>query len=81
MMPILELLDTSTGGNGEHLVTEADTEDRKLPDKLAGKLVGRRNRLRISRSIGEKDAIGIKGENIVKCRVPGHGRHVASMRA
>ena len=81
MMAVFELLDTSTGGNGEHLVAKANAKDRKLSDKPVGKFVCRRNRLRISRSIGEKDAIGIKGENIVKCRVPGHDRHIASMRA
>ena len=81
MMSVAKLLDLSTGGDGEHLVAEANAKDRKLSHELPRKLVGIDDCLGIPRSVGEKDAVGGKGEHVIQTRVPRHDRDIAPMAA
>ena len=81
MMSVAKLLDLSTGGDGEHLVAEANAKDRKLSHELPRKLVGIDDCLGIPRSVGKKDAVGGKGEHVIQTRVPRHDRDIAPMAA
>ncbi len=60
-MPEFQLIGASTQGQAQNLVTKADAEDRFLAEQLPHRVDCVGHGLRISRTVGEKNSVGIQG--------------------
>jgi hypothetical protein len=64
-MSELQLVRFASDRETEQLVSEADAEDRLPADQFADVRHLRLQRLRVARAVGEEDAVGIEGEDIL----------------
>ena len=75
----LELVGLRTVSQGDHLVTEADTEDRKL----TGKCFYRRNNgshiLRVSGAVRKEDSVRLHELDLFRSRIIRNYGHVAAV--
>ena len=76
VVAIGQLLDGGARGLRDHLVTQADAEDGHLADELGGRLGGLGQLARVAGAVGEEDALGVHGQDLVGRGVPGHHAHV-----
>ena len=62
----------------DHLVTEADSENRQFSAQLAHQADNRRNVLRVSRPVGKEEPVGIHPFDLLCGRIKREHRHIAS---
>src|SRR5438046_1543092 len=66
-MPKFQFEGPPAKGKTEHLMTKANSEDRFATHQIADRLVGIRQRLRITRAVRQKNAIRIEREHLFGC--------------
>src|SRR5262249_27556416 len=79
VMSELELVGLAAQGQSEHLVSEADSEDRSLADQLADVLRLALQGLVISRAVREEHAVGIEREDFFRAGQRRDDRDFAAM--
>src|SRR5580693_47886 len=77
-MPELKLVSASAERKSQYLVAKADAENRRLADQTPNVVDLRMQRLRIARTVREKDAVGLQREDILGGGERGHHRDFAS---
>ena len=78
-MPEFQLIGASTQGQAQNLVTKTDAEDRFLAEQLPHRVDCVCHGLRIARTVGEKNPVGIKAQNLAGTRPGWHHGQFATM--
>src|SRR2546423_15505631 len=66
-MPKFHFERSSAKGKTKHLMTKTNSEDRFAANQTADRLVGVRQRLRISGAVGKKNALRVEREHFFGC--------------
>src|SRR5205814_7014196 len=66
-MPKFQFEGPPAKGKTEHLMTKANSEDRFATHQIADRLVGIRQRFRITRAVRQKNAIRSEREHLFGC--------------
>jgi hypothetical protein len=75
VVPEGHLVRLAAQSEAEQLVPEADAEDRDLAEERAQRAHGVFESRRVSRPVGEEDAVGFRGEYLLRARRAGHSQH------
>ena len=71
----LQLESFSADGVAEHLVPEADAENRRAAHELADVVMHIRERGRIAGAVGKEDAVGLQREHVLGGKIRRHHAH------
>ena len=74
----LELFHLGAAGEADHLVPQADAEQRHAADELAHLGVGLLHGIRVARAVGQKDAVGVARQDLLGRGIPRHDRELAA---
>ena len=76
-MSEFQLVRLAAQREAEQLVAQADAEDRLLADQLADVADLRHQRLRIARTVGEKNSVGFERQHVLRAGQRRHHRDAA----